>query len=91
MYPITHSLPLLVIVVARRLKGLEGPVGRVDPAEDVGEELSCEIEKDHDDEERASAKSQICLGHSRCCLELDKLWNLAELLIQLSIVETSYG
>lgn len=76
--------------MAGRLEGLERPVGRIDPTKEVGEELSCKVEKDHDDEESAAAQSQVGLGNSCCCLELVELGDFAQLLVQLSVIKTSY-
>lgn len=84
-FPDTDS-PLSIIIVSHRLERLEGAVGRVDKANGVGEELARKVEEDKERDQGATADGHVCLGHTGLCLKLVQLWDLAELLVQLSVV-----
>ncbi len=73
--------PLLVIVGARRLDGLDGEVSRERPADQVrdGRGQAEHVEEDERDRARAEREHTVRLGHLRLLLDLPQDRVLVEL------------
>ena len=71
--------PLDVIACAGGLEGLDGEVGREEPAEEVGDRGREGVDRVQDKEQGNTSKEGVRLGHLRALLELREGGVLGEL------------
>jgi len=83
--------PLLVVLRGWGLDSLEGGIGRVDPADQVGQEVTGQVEEDGDEQGGGSAQNEGDLGNLDLVLNLVEPRVLAELLVELAVVNSQLG
>jgi len=83
--------PLLVVLIGRGLDSLEGGIGRIDPADQVGQEVTGQVEEDGDEQGGGGTQNEGDLGDLDLGLNLVEPRVLGELLVELAVVNTQLG
>jgi len=83
--------PLFIVVTALGLDSLEGGVGRVDPANQVSQEVTCQVEEDGNEQDAGDTQDEGDLRDLGLVLNLAEPRVLGELLVELGVVLAQLG